>query len=334
MAKLSEKASDEPRKLTIYTIELGVGQMEKLQAYCDKRLWEFYAVDYARFAFKSRQHKVNLVAYKSGKVVVQGKGTEDFVRDVLEAEITGEPKLGYDQVHYPEWFEAHAGLDEAGKGDLFGPLVTACVIADEEAIPELIEAGVKDSKRLGDNAVLRLDKILRTDRNVVVKTSLCGMGRYNEIMGKPGANLNQLLAWLHSRSLENALKTKRVPWGMLDQFTKKPLVQKYFTDKKFELRMQPKAEADPVVAAASIAARAEFLRQMKKLSKNCDEILLKGASREVKEQAKALVKKLGPDAFGDYAKLHFRTAYEALGLPVPEKTNKFYGASRRPESPG
>ena len=147
---------------------------------------------------------------------------------------------------------------------MFGPLVTACVIADEEAIPEMIEAGVKDSKRLGDNAVLRLDKTLRVTRGVVVKTAFCGMDRYNEIMGKPGANLNQLLAWLHSRSLENALKAKHVPWGMLDQFTKKPLVQKYFTDKKFELRMQTRAEADPVVAASSIAARAEFLRYLKK----------------------------------------------------------------------
>ena len=333
MAKMSKRADDEPKKKTIYTIELDDEQMEKLQAFCDKRLWEFYDVDYARFAFKSRQHKVNLVAYKSGKVVVQGKGTEDFVRDVLEAEITGEPKLGYDEVHHPEWFEAHAGLDEAGKGDLFGPLVCACVIADEKAIPELIEAGVKDSKRLGDNVVLRLDRTLRANRSIVVKTAYCSMGRYNEIMGRPGANLNKLLAWLHSRALENALKAKRVPWGMLDQFSKKPLVQKYFTDKNFELRMQTKAEADPVVAAASIAARAEFLRHMKNLSKKCDEILLKGAGGEVKKQAIALVKKLGSDAFGDYAKLHFRTAYEALGLPVPEK-KKFFLKAHRPESPG
>jgi len=334
MAKMSRKAAEEPKKKTIYTIELDDGQMDKLQAFCDQRLWEFYEVDYARFAFKSRQHKVNVVGYKSGKVVVQGKGTEDFVRDVLEAEITGEPKLGYDEVHHPEWFEAHAGLDEAGKGDLFGPLVCACVIADEKAIPELIEAGVKDSKRLGDTVVLQLDRTLRANRSVVVKTAYCGMGRYNEIMGRPGANLNQLLAWLPSRALENALKAKRVPWGMLDQFSKKPLVQKFFTDKKFELRMQTKAEVDPVVAAASIAARAEFLRYLTKLSKKCNEKLLKGAGREVKEQAKAIVKKHGPDTLGDYAKLHFRTAYEALGLPVPEKTKRFFGASRRPESPG
>ena len=326
MAKMSKKATEEPRKQTIYTIELSSEQIEKLKVFCDERLWEFYTVDHANFAFKSRQNKVNVVAYNSGKVVVQGKGTEDFVRDVIEAQITGDPRLGYEQFHHPEWFEPHAGMDEAGKGDLFGPLVTACVVAEEKAIPILIEAGVKDSKNLGDSTVLRLDKSIRGTKGVVVKTAYCGMGRYNEIMGKPGANLNELLAWLHSRSLEGALKSQRVQWGMLDQFSKKSLVNKYFTDKTFDLRMQTKAESDPVVAAASIVARAEFLRSLKKLSDKCGDNLRKGSGRDVKEQARAIVKKIGPDELVNYVKLHFRTAREVLGLPVPEK-KKFNRAS-------
>ena len=58
---------------------------------------------------------------------------------------------------------------------------------------------------------------------------------------------------------------------------------------------------------------------MQKLSAQVDEVLLKGAGAAVKKQAKSLVEKLGPEALGNYAKLHFRTAYEVLGLPVPEK---------------
>ena len=56
------------------------------------------------------------------------------MRDILEAEITGDPRMGHDEVHNPEWFELHAGCDESGKGDLFGPLVTACVIADGDMV--------------------------------------------------------------------------------------------------------------------------------------------------------------------------------------------------------
>ena len=51
--------------------------------------WEQVEVPYARFAFKGP--KVNVTAYTSGKVVVAGKDTEDFVQNVIEAEVTGAP---------------------------------------------------------------------------------------------------------------------------------------------------------------------------------------------------------------------------------------------------
>lgn len=324
MARKAKKTvSENPPKTTLYTIELDDAQMEKLKEYCDFRLWEFFSVDYARFAFKHKMLKVNVVGYKSGKAVISGKGTEDFVRDVLEAEITGEPRLGYDEVHNPEWFEDHAGLDEAGKGDLFGPVVCATVIADGDIVRKWMEEGVKDSKRLSDPQILRLDRKIRQTKGAVVKTAFCGMTKYNQLMSRPQANLNKLMAWLHARALEEALAKRPTAWGMLDQFSKQPLVQKNLKEKgvKFDLRMQTHAESDPVVAAASIAARAEFVRQMQKLSKIFGQELKKGAGALVKAQARELVEKLGPEALGDYAKLHFKTSYEVLGLPVPAKNN-------------
>ena len=324
MAKKAKKTDSEgPPKITLYTISLDDGQMEKLKEYCDYRLWQFYNVDYARFAFKNKMLKVNVVGYKSGKVVIAGKGTEDFVRDVLEAEITGDPRLGYDEVHNPEWFEEHAGLDEAGKGDLFGPVVCATVIADGDIVRKWMEEGVRDSKKLSDSQILRLDRKIRQTRGAVVKTAFCGMAKYNQLMARPQANLNKLMAWLHARALEEALAKRTVSWGMLDQFSKQPLVQKNLKEKglKFDLRMRTHAESDPVVAAASIVARAEFVRQMQKLSKIFGQELKKGSGALVKEQATNMVQKLGSDALGDFAKLHFKTAYQARGLPVPEKYN-------------
>lgn len=89
--------------------------------------------------------------------------------------------------------------------------------------------------------------------------------------------------------------------------------------------MRTKAEEDPVVAAASIVARAEYVRIMRELSKRFGAPLQKGASALVKTQAHEIIRKFGVRALGDFAKLHFRTAYEVVKeagkldeLPLPE----------------
>jgi len=49
-----------------------------------------------------------------------------------------------------------AGVDEAGKGPVLGPLVVACVVMDEHALHELERLGVRDSKRLSARRRARL----------------------------------------------------------------------------------------------------------------------------------------------------------------------------------
>jgi ribonuclease HIII len=332
MPKRSDDAEEEkPKAITTYTLKLDDAQMEKLHAACAAKHWETVAVPYARFAFKGP--KVNVTAYTSGKVVVAGKNTEDFVQNVIEAEVTGAPKLGYDEVLHPDWFEPHAGLDESGKGDLFGPVVAATVIADGDAVQAWLKAGVRDSKTIVDAQILKLDDLIRATPGVVVETCYYGMTKYNEVMARPYASLNRLLAWQHATALQEALKKKWVPRGLLDQFSKEPLVQRELKKKgveRFVLAMRTKAEEDPVVAAASIVARAEFVRGMAALSRKFGDKLQKGAGAAAKAQAALLIRKFGARALGDFAKLHFRTCYEVvaaagkldeLPLPVPkEKT--------------
>lgn len=332
MTRTRSDEPEQPRKLATYTLKLDDAQMNKLRGILQERGWTPFEVAYSRFAFRADHVKVNVTAYTSGKVVVAGKGTEDFVQDVLEPEVTGAPKLGYDEVNHPDWFESHAGLDESGKGDFFGPVIAATVIADRPAIDAWIAAGVKDSKKIAEPQILRLDALIRGTRGAVVRTCFCGMPKYNELMGRPGANLNRLLAWQHATALEQALGQKRVPWGLLDQFSEQPLVQRELARKgvkDFELRMRTKAEEDPVVAAASVVARAEFVRQMRDLSERLGEPLQKGAGSGVKAQAAAIVDRLGARALTDFAKLHFRTAYEVVSaagklgeLPLPEPKAK------------
>jgi len=330
MPKSSQPAEEKPKKLSTYTLKLDDAQMEKLRGVLQGRGWKPFEVAYARYAFRGPD--CNVTAYESGKLVAAGKGTEEFVTMTLEPEITLAPKLGYDAVHHPEWFELHAGLDESGKGDLFGPVVAATVIAGPQAIEAWIEAGVKDSKRLAESQIIALDKRIRGTPGVAVETCFCGMPKYNELMARPRANLNKLLAWQHATALAQALARKPAPWGLLDQFSKQPLTQRELARKGvagFELKMRTKAEEDPVVAAASVVARAEFVRQMHALSQRFGAKLQKGAGPLVKEQAAEVIRKFGARALGDFAKLHFRTAYEVVAaagkldeLPLPEPKAK------------
>ena len=98
----------------------------------------------------------------------------------------------------------------------------------------------------------------------------------------------------------------------------------------FDLRMRTKAEEDPVVAAASVVARAEFVRQMNALSREFGDKLQKGAGPLVKKQAHLIIERFGVQALTRFAKLHFRTAYEVVSeagklgeFPLPEPKARF-----------
>lgn len=308
----------------MHTVKLDATQAEKLRGICVEKGWVTAVVDHAAFAFKGPQ--INLVHYQSGKCVISGKGTEEFVKFTLEPEITGQAVLGYEAELNPEWFEEHAGLDESGKGDLFGPVVSACVIATGDMVREWIKLGIKDSKKLTDARIAELDKMIRETPGVAVRTTFARMAKYNELHSRFGKNLNRLLAWMHATSCEEALKSyeqlhaHRPAWGLLDQFSEEPLVQKELARKNvnFDLRMRTKAESDPVVAAASIVARAAFVRELERLSSDGNVKLPKGSGAEAKAAALELVGRLGPAILVNFAKLHFRTAYEARGLEPPE----------------
>ena len=318
MASLAtNKDGEGAKKKSMYNLKLTSEQVDKLGDVLNARGWPTREVQYARHAFDGDNVKV--VAYESGKLVVQGKGTEDFVTNILEPEVTGEFKLGYEEVNHPEWFEPHAGLDESGKGDLFGPVVSACVIADGEMVKAWMAQGIRDSKTITDGAIMKMAKSIASTKGVVIKTAFSGMEKYNELYLKFGENLNKLLAWLHGKALNDALKLRKPKWGLLDQFSKQPLVQKYVEGTDFDLQMRTKAEEDPVVAAASIIARATWLQQMKKLEDLAGMKIPKGSGSQAKEMATELFSKIGEARMKEFCKMHFKTAYEAMGKKPPAK---------------
>jgi ribonuclease HIII len=118
-----------PSAKSIHTCPLTAAQADRLRALLVERGWRFESREYTLFF--AQKEKLTVAVYEKGpKLVVQGKGTEEFVQFTLEPEVLGEARLGYEEVHSPEMFAPHFGIDESGKGDFFGPLVIAGAFVD------------------------------------------------------------------------------------------------------------------------------------------------------------------------------------------------------------
>ncbi|MFA6567107.1 MAG: ribonuclease HIII, partial [Victivallales bacterium] len=271
---------------------------------------------------------------KSGKLTVQGKGTGEFVTFALEPEILKEARLGYEGIignpnagpaEIEEKFTPHAGVDESGKGDFFGPLVIAAVFVDGQTRDKLLKIGVKDSKKIKND--VKISKLAAEIRKIVsgrFANVAIGPDSYNRLYGKIG-NLNRLLAWGHARAIENIVeKVPDCKWVLSDKFGNERLIKNALMKKgrKIELRQKTKAESDIAVAAASILARDEFVRRIREIGAGIGIVLPKGAGANVDEAAKNIVEKLGRDRLSCIAKMHFKTAAKALGIPFAAEPSK------------
>ena len=295
-----------------YTHALTKEQATKLRTLLEELGFEFSPKEWT--IFFAQKNKLSVAVYEKGpKVLVQGRGVEEFVQFELESKILGEAKLGYEEVHSPEMFEQHFGVDESGKGDFFGPLVIAGVYVDRGIARKLLDAGVVDSKRIGSDARIRAlaDTIRKTSLGLV-ETVLIGPAKYNELYEKFG-NLNRLLGWGHARVIENLLgKKPACSRSLSDQFADARVINASLLKRgrKIAIEQRPRAESDIAVAAASVVAREAFINWLERKSKELGVRLERGVSLSVKEAARKLVEMSGPDVLREVAKVHFRTAHE------------------------
>ena len=295
-----------------YTHALTQEQVAKLRALLEESGFEFAPKEWT--IFFAQKNKLSVAAYEKGpKVLVQGKGVEEFVQFELEPKILGQAKLGYEEVHLPEMFESHLGVDESGKGDFFGPLVISGVYVDRGIARKLLDGGIVDSKRVSSDARIRAlaDTIRKTSQGLV-ETVLIGPAKYNELYEKFG-NLNRLLGWGHARVIENLLARKPgCPRSLSDQFADARVIKESLMrhGRNIVIEQRPRAESDIAVAAASIIAREGFINWLDRKGKELGIRLERGVSAGVKETAKKLVEMSGPEALREVAKVHFRTAHE------------------------
>ncbi len=305
--------------LNSYTHPLTQEQTNKLRTLLEERGFTFSPKPYT--IFFAQKEKLSVAVYEKGpKVLVQGRGVEDFVKFTLEPEIFGEARLGYEEVHLPEMFQPHFGVDESGKGDFFGPLVIAGVFVDQQSARQLLNLGVQDSKRIGSDTRIHgfAKEIRRIARNATDVVAI-GPARYNELYKKFG-NLNSLLGWGHARVIENLLARKPdCPRSLSDQFADARVIENALLrhGRKIRIEQRPRAESDIAVAAASILAREGFINWLERKGKELGVKLGRGVSAEIKSAATAIVEKHGAEMLSQIAKVHFRTAHEVAPTAFP-----------------
>ncbi|MEW5701212.1 MAG: ribonuclease HIII [Candidatus Zixiibacteriota bacterium] len=210
--------------------------------------------------------------------------------------------------------QRRAGTDESGKGDYFGPLVIAAVAADFVAAARLSDWGVTDSKKLSDG---RAQALARQIVQAKIPHTIVAIGpeKYNELHGRM-KNLNRLLAWGHARAIENLLEITPVELVIADQFGDAALIEKALFAKGRSVRLvqMPQGERDVVVAAASVMARADFLRRLKALSQATGVDLPKGAGPPVDDAAARIIARFGVEKLTGLAKCHFKNTAKAQSL--------------------
>lgn len=206
------------------------------------------------------------------------------------------------------------GIDEAGKGDYFGPLVIAACLLTPEAHAALSDSDIKDSKKVSDSRAKSLAaEIKKHCPHSVIRIN---PPKYNELYEKFG-NLNKLLAWGHSRALENVLSEAKQPVDLAisDKFAGEGRLEKALmtAGKAVQLLQVPKAEEYPAVACASILARASFLYALEDLSKESGWKLHKGAGEPTDAIARGIYKEKGEAGLRAVAKLHFKNTQKVIG---------------------
>ncbi|MBR8664137.1 ribonuclease HIII [Bacillus paralicheniformis] len=273
--------------------------------------------------FQAKPQGCTITAYRSGKVLFQGKNAEkEAERWTADAE-TPAAKKPASKKSIPSVYQPPEGIgsmsvigsDEVGTGDYFGPITVACVYADKAKLPLLKELGVKDSKNLKDPQIVQIARDLI--KTVPYSLLVLKNDKYNDLQ-KKGMSQGKMKALLHNQAITHLLKKldcTRPEAILIDQFAEPAVYFKHLAGKnaiKERTYFSTKAEGIHLsVAAASIIARYSFLMEMDKLSKEAGMTLPKGAGPLVDEAAAKLIKKHGEGALRVFTKLHFANTQKA-----------------------
>lgn len=198
------------------------------------------------------------------------------------------------------------GSDEVGTGDYYGPIVVTASYVNKEDIPFLTELGVKDSKKLSDEQILKI--VPKIIKRIKYKTIMLSNKEYNEKYGKD-MNMNKIKAVLHNKVLTEMVKDNEYDYIVVDQFEPESSYYKHLSEVPNPLKgitFITKAEDKCLsVACSSLISRYIFVKEIDKLGDKYGIFLPKGANYYVEDIGIKLVEKYGVNVLKEVAKLNF-----------------------------
>ncbi|MGC8932047.1 MAG: hypothetical protein ACP5KE_03060 [Candidatus Methanodesulfokora sp.] len=203
--------------------------------------------------FRAKVDDSQIIVYKSGVAVYHVNAIQIISSSLLEDEAV------------------EVGSDEAGKGEMEGPIVVAAVVLNGSSRKELRAMGLMESKSIPKRRIPKMSDLIKSkcissDVEIIEPEELL----YSWKKG----NLNDLLAKWHEKAIKKATEGVRVDRIIVDSFDRvrilnvmEPIAKRM----NAMLIVEEKADENyPTVAAASIVAKATR------------ELLLKEGHREKK----------------------------------------------------
>ena len=305
------------KKEPVKTITLKVSEntMNKMNEYFEdkKRLkTPPYAV------FQADEADTVVTLYQSGKVVFQGISADidanlwsQMEKNLnpnkkIDIKIAGEKKKETKK-NSKVYYANTIGSDEVGTGDFFGPIVVTASYVTKDNIPFLENLGVKDSKKLTDEQILKITP--QIIKKIPYYTMTLSNKEYNE--KRENYNMNAMKAILHNKALlEMTKKYPNYDYIVVDQFAEKYVYYNYLKQTpniQRNITFITKAEDQCLsVACSAIISRYIFIKEFDKLSKKYNQTLPKGAGKIVDEIGAQIVKKYGENILNEIAKTNFK----------------------------
>ncbi len=281
--------------------------------------------------FQAEESGTIITLYESGKVMFQGISADidaNMWRD-MEAHLNNgnlpienkkkEKKEKDEKELYEErkkyFYINSIGSDEVGTGDYFGPVVVTASFVKKDDIEFLTELGVRDSKKLTDDKILKI--VPEIIKKIPYETIVYSNKEYNS---KKEFNMNKVKAILHNKAILSLMKKDNYNYDMviIDQFCYPRNYFGYLKESNNVFRritFTTKAEDKCLsVACSSLISRYVFIKEMDKMSKMIGKKIPLGAGVSVDNFGRQLVKEKGKDILEDISKINFKNTEKILNM--------------------
>ena len=224
-------------------------------------------------------------------------------------------------IDYSKYYNCSSiGSDEVGTGDYYGPIVVTSCYVEKKDIPFLESLGIKDSKKLDDNKILKIAP--QVAKNIKYKSIILSNLEYNEKYNNSDNNINKIKAIMHNKALWKMVHEEDLKYDyiIVDEFAREARYYDYIketSDVQRGITFMTKAEdKNLAVACASVISRYIFIKEFDKLSDELHIPLPKGAGPAVDDIGREIVEKYGKDKLKEIAKLNFRNTQRILGTLI------------------